>query len=57
MLNLFSNNVKLFFSSKKNSQRNFVSIKLVLTIISNQFNLNFFSSPALSANFVNIRYF
>jgi len=38
MLNLFSNNVKSFFSSeKKISQRNFVFIKKVLTIVSNQF--------------------
>jgi len=58
MLNLFSNNVKSFFSSENFfSLRNFVFIKKVLTIDSNQFNLHTFSSPALSVNFVDMPFF
>ena len=58
MLNLFSNNVKSFFSSEKFfSLRNFVFIKKVLTIVSNQFNLQTFSSPALSVNSVDMPFF
>jgi len=58
MLNLFSNNVKSFFSSENFfSLRNFVFIKKVLTIVSNQFNLQTFSSPALSVNSVDMPFF
>ena len=58
ILNLFSNNVKSFFSSEKifHTESLFALTK-VLTIVSNQFNLQTFSSPALSVDSVDMPFF